>query len=841
MRCPRCVTTFLLCGLALFAGACIDGGECQDQVDLCDEHHAQRCAPDQDALQTCLVNEHGCMVWSITAFCSDHEQCSDSAGSPLCECQHGCAAPADTRCEGPRIHMCLVDEFGCLFESPLTNCAASNQVCTADADGARCEGSCTDNCSVPGARRCDARVVQSCVQDAEGCRTWQAETDCSTLAQFCHDEAGSVSCQAGCESECGVLNSTRCQGLQIQQCTLTGGGCKLWVNGPDCAQSQQVCDDGMQPAKCVAACSDQCSSEGAKRCQGTLIETCARTGYGCLGWEPGVDCASTSQQCSSAGGSVACSDLGVGSPLCFGCTAHTQCEGYSGQYGGVFCQPLHEGSTAYYCLQDCTNDAGLCQPGESCDAAGNCIPVNGCGGNECSQANPTGTCPAGLECQGGTCVRVGGGTGPIGSACAQGSDCSDAGAQCYPFVSNGQETGFVDGYCIQFGCDSAACPGGSSCVQVGDTSYACLDSCLSGADCRPGYDCLRAGDGVAVCYPYCETSSDCGQGLACVDNTCVSACTASSCPSGNLCVDGRCVVDVGQGPGTNTRFPLGTLGSTCPQLPPLQCTAGAAACNAIEFFAPVLGPGYDNYPLNGETASNQYRSYLRHDAQMMIKYAAAYVDCLARDWSAGNGGAIGLGDMSEQNGAIPGTSVNSPGHPTGTHTNGFDIDMGYFQVNTADNKLRAVCDHVQNGQDAYHCVSAPYLLDPWRTALYIGALFEHPSLRIIGVDGKVGPLVRSAITQLCTGGWLSNYACSRTARMTYEETDEGRGWFQFHHHHFHVSFAQPSYNLAGKIDDCLVPGCDEAALHEWLGRQGVGKVALRASALERELLQCLPQ
>ena len=58
-----------------------------------------------------------------------------------------------------------------------------------------------------------------------------------------------------------------------------------------------------------------------------------------------------------------------------------------------------------------------------------------------------------------------------------------------------------------------------------------------------------------------------------------------------------------------------------------------AACGTLEQFLPVDGPGYTNYPLNGETTNNQYRSFARRDLALLIKYAAAKVECLSNGWA----------------------------------------------------------------------------------------------------------------------------------------------------------------------------------------------------------------
>ena len=131
----------------------------------------------------------------------------------------------------------------------------------------------------------------------------------------------------------------------------------------------------------------------------------------------------------------------------------------------------------------------------------------------------------------------------------------------------------------------------------------------------------------------------------------------------------------------------------------------------------------------------------------LVKYAAAQTECLTANWNTGNGGPIGLGDMSEANGAIPGTSVGSPGHPEGTHTYGHDMDIAYYQINTPDNRLRSVCPHTIGNQEQYHCTGPAHLLDEWRTAVFIAKLHDTPQLRVIGVDGQGLGVIVQAVQQ----------------------------------------------------------------------------------------------
>jgi hypothetical protein len=227
-------------------------------------------------------------------------------------------------------------------------------------------------------------------------------------------------------------------------------------------------------------------------------------------------------------------------------------------------------------------------------------------------------------------------------------------------------------------------------------------------------------------------------------------------------------------------------------MPPRDCTDGPA-CNEIEAFEPVDGRGYENYPLNGETAEDQYRSYARRDLRMLIQHAAAWVDCKASSWRFGNHKPLALGDMSEKDGSIPGTREGDPGHPQGTHVNGFDMDVGYFQLKAKDNRLRPVCEHMSGPQDAYHCTAAPDDLDTWRTTLMLGQMLTSSRVRVIGVDGQVGPLLEKAAPTLCKLGFLEQKACDKyESSLAYETTNGGAGWYYFHHHHWHVSLKPPT-------------------------------------------------
>jgi hypothetical protein len=303
-----------------------------------------------------------------------------------------------------------------------------------------------------------------------------------------------------------------------------------------------------------------------------------------------------------------------------------------------------------------------------------------------------------------------------------------------------------------------------------------------------------------ACIHECEADDACAAGNICSEFRCKAPpCTEGSCGEGNVCIETICVADLGN-------VPIGVQQS-CADIPSFECEGTDAFCGAIVPFEPDRGDGWWDYNINGETQDDQYRSYARRDLMALVKYATAQTRCLTAEWPFGNGGPLGLGDMTEVDGAIPGTSIGQPGHPAGTHVNGRDMDIAYYQAGTADNTLRPICGHTINGREQYHCTETPSSLDVWRTALFIAKLHDSPQVRVIGVDGKVGPIIVQAIDKLCAAGLVQGNACEDLA-LAYEPEDQGRGWFMHHHHHLHVSLTprRTGTSFAEPFSKSLVPG-----------------------------------
>ena len=342
------------------------------------------------------------------------------------------------------------------------------------------------------------------------------------------------------------------------------------------------------------------------------------------------------------------------------------------------------------------------------------------------------------------------GTARIGAACLDGGEC--ASGKCV--------AEWPEGYCTEDGCAPGTCPDGAQCFDMPGGGTSCLTPCDAQTPCRAGYTCGGAG-------------------------ACIPSCKALRCPDGYTCEAKslRCKTSDGAPPPEPTTI--------CADLPPRDCTDTAEVCRELIRFDPEVTADYEDYPINGETATNQYRSYARRDLVMLMKWATAYVSCKAKGW-AGNGGPSGLADMSQSDGSMPPTY-----HPAGTHERGLDIDLGYYQdgsrcsPSAPNNHLCAVCDHKDaSGIEQRHCLAAPTTLDLWRSTLFLGAAVTSSRLRVMGVDGKIGPMVLAAMPKLCAMGLLEEAACTRIkSRLAFEEVDGGSGWFVDHYHHIHLSLS----------------------------------------------------
>jgi len=425
-------------------------------------------------------------------------------------------------------------------------------------------------------------------------------------------------------------------------------------------------------------------------------------------------------------------------------------------------------------IDDCAKQLGI--SGAAADKAGKLIDaMQTCGWTKC--ADPTkGTCK-------GSCGKYLGAQAPCNcdDACKQYKDCcSDYDALC---VGGGSDAGGTDGGApdagpTDTGSSDSGSGGGLSCVGKcgkydSNAKCQCDDQCTQYNDCCTDFAKACPGGGGAKC----------GDGKATGDEQCDGAdlnnmkCTGLGYSGGTLKCGSKCTF--------NTASCSGQA-SCLSKIPGHACTLGNSACSKVKLFKPTNGYGY-------KVTHGDKLSWLRHDTTMLVKYAAASVACLMP-----GSFPLGLGDMSMADGTTPKTSSGQLRHPKTTHDWGRDIDIAYYQVGQKNNHLKPVCPHVAGGKDQYHCVGAPNILDVPRTTLFIGRLFDSPRVRVIGVDGKIGPLLEAEAKKLYSAGKISASSYKKFAsHLAYETTNTGKGWYTFHHHHLHLSTFTTKYPAGG--------------------------------------------
>lgn len=371
--------------IAMGTTGCTD--ECYSQFGDrdCREYQDQRRCGGEDeinAIQACrLDSDSGCYVWDEGESCGDRQLCTTVVGNDVeCLCQNECIEDGASTCSENVISACNADADGCLVATE-DNCGVRDLVCQwNDADQQhRC---CRTDCQL-GDRQCNGNILEWCALDsATGCGEWAQYRNCSSRGG-CEVTGGEAACAI--ELECDVncrIGATRCQANTIQVCEADGDGCPSWSNGTTCAGDLPFCTTDDAGTRCEGSCSHACSA-GATRCNDSVIQNCEVGAGGCRGWVDGPDCApetcemvAGSAECSGGGCSdecgsegASCNDLG---------TILTLCERNS----LTGCLELN--------VQDCTASGGTCvggMPGvpAACSGGGcdECGPagVTQCNGN----------------------------------------------------------------------------------------------------------------------------------------------------------------------------------------------------------------------------------------------------------------------------------------------------------------------------------------------------------------------------------------------------------------------------------------------------------------------------
>lgn len=96
-----------------------------------------------------------------------------------------------------------------------------------------------------------------------------------------------------CQNAC-TEGAKQCSGNGVQTCTKGSNGCTAWGSAAACS-AKEKCDGG----KCVAVCSDECSSNGVRECSGNGYRVCGEyDSDACLEWGSVTACGS-GEKCES--------------------------------------------------------------------------------------------------------------------------------------------------------------------------------------------------------------------------------------------------------------------------------------------------------------------------------------------------------------------------------------------------------------------------------------------------------------------------------------------------------------------------------------------------------------
>ncbi|HUU01148.1 MAG TPA: hypothetical protein VM425_06915 [Myxococcota bacterium] len=390
--------------------------------------------------------------------------------------------------------------------------------------GTGCGGSTTDACKdvanacvTDGSTRCNAtnNGVESCTKNADACLVWTASMTCGEL-QTCLSTGATADCR--CNSECATSGSTQCSTTQttiIQTCAADTDGCLFWQDGIDCATTSKFCDDTVDPAVCSETCTDKCTA-GTTQCNGTIIQGCAKVGD-CYDWVDGTDCDINGQICSDTSGTAGCYA---------GCTDDcttldaTQCSGDTVQTCEVGADGCNDWTNTTVCAAptpNCVENAGAascsatcqnrCTDGET-QCDGDTVQTCAVQASTCTDWNNTTTCNAPRE----ACVDT-----AEPAVCVE--QCTDA---CDPAVDASQCSGTI----IQ------------ACQLSGTTGcYAWVDQ----QDCNTSS--LFCDDTVdpAVCVDHCTNECDTVDAVQC--NALMSAiekCTVGADGCNDWVVDTDC-------------------------------------------------------------------------------------------------------------------------------------------------------------------------------------------------------------------------------------------------------------------------------------------------------------
>jgi len=262
-------------------GLVCDDGSCAPEEEACANEcpapGARQCAG--EGFATCGDHDQdSCLEWSEPEPCGENELCVE--GGCMIVCMNECEAPGARQCSGDAVQTCDDhDSDGCVEWGPPDPCGV-HEICTQGS----CHPSCTSECAMAGARRCSGNGFQTCADfDEDGCLEWSTPETCGA-GEVC----SGGHCASTCTNECSVVGAKRCEMDAVVTCAdYDEDGCLEWGTPVPCGE-ELVCVAG---GHCASACTNECTVVGATQCNGGGVQTCGDDDDdGCLEWSAAVPC-----------------------------------------------------------------------------------------------------------------------------------------------------------------------------------------------------------------------------------------------------------------------------------------------------------------------------------------------------------------------------------------------------------------------------------------------------------------------------------------------------------------------------------------------------------------------
>lgn len=165
-----------------------------------------------------------------------------------------------------------------------------------------------------GDRRCNDNrygdnFIEECKLDDDGTLAWLRVVYCyERLCVFSDGEPVCADCYE--DDQCSPAGGTRCRWDVLQECRegveYDDFTCTYWYDLQDCADDGMICSESDGTPMCVPGCENACSSSGATRCDGSVVQACSPGEGECLSWTPGVDCSTYGLTCAELAGNGRC-------------------------------------------------------------------------------------------------------------------------------------------------------------------------------------------------------------------------------------------------------------------------------------------------------------------------------------------------------------------------------------------------------------------------------------------------------------------------------------------------------------------------------------------------------